>query len=100
MPWPKGRPFLPEMVAKRVAAFKANGKKHKKQNADGTWRCPTCQRDLPGSEVYSSKRSQSGIGSQCKVCHRDGVKATRDQAKHNERQRRYEATRRAWRNTP
>ena len=95
MPWPKGKPFPPEMVAKRIATFKTNGKKQKKPNADGAWRCPTCKRDLPASEFHPSKRAATGLASQCRVCHREGIKATRDNSKHLARQRRYEANRRA-----
>lgn len=95
MPWPKGKPFPPEMVAKRIASFKASGAKRKLQNADGTWRCPTCKRDLPRSAFHTRRRSPNGIASQCRDCHREGMKTTRDHEKHRERQRRYEANRRA-----
>jgi len=95
MPWPKGKPFAPEMVAKRAASFVANGKRRKPQNADGTWRCPTCERDLPSWAFHAKARSPNGLSSQCRECHSRGSMRTRDPVKAREASRRSEANRRA-----
>jgi len=83
------------MVAKRIASFVAGGAKRKKPNADGTWRCPTCEQDLPADAFYSKKRSPNGLSSQCRKCHTRGAIRTRDADNHRARQRVHEANRRA-----
>jgi 5-methylcytosine-specific restriction endonuclease McrA len=95
MPWPKGKPFTPEMVAKRAASLRASGARRKQPNADGTWSCPTCKLDLPATAFYAKKRSPSGISSQCRACHAAGSLRTRDPVKARESSRRSEANRRA-----
>lgn len=81
MPWPKGTAHTPEMIAKRLKTFGINGSKRKKPRViDGIeqWLCPTCEKWLPRTGFYGSKKTWNGITSQCKNCHMKGSIATRD----------------------
>ena len=98
MPWPKGKPYPPEMLAKRTATLKANGKRDKKPlliNDDVRWRCPTCSRWLRASDYHPDCRTSNGLKSQCKRCHSRTSLATRDVVRHREANRLAEGRRRA-----
>lgn len=95
MSWPKGQLVSPETLAKRAATLAATGRRHKKRNVDGTWRCPTCGRDLKPGEFHSKKKTPSGLSSQCRQCHGAANIRTRNPELHRAANRRNEATRRA-----
>ena len=80
MPWPKGQPHRPEMVAKRIASFIAGGGK-RKRSINGLWLCISCSQCLPSEAFYSDARNTNGLKSECKRCHCKTAIATRDPEK-------------------
>lgn len=81
MPWPKGKKFSAEHIAKRSASIIDSGARRKKPVAlDGVdyWKCGTCKIYKPVSEYYEDGKTVAGIASVCKACHTKGCIATRD----------------------
>lgn len=99
MPWPKGVPQRPEMLAKRIATQAiTGGKRVRPVIVDGSnhWPCPTCGQVLPADRFYAKKQTPNGLSSQCRKCHSAGSIRTRDRQTYNKSKRRHEANRRAW----
>lgn len=53
------------------------------------WRCTSCQRWFGREAFYSSKRSPSGLKSECKKCHCITTIASRDPSKARENNKRW-----------
>lgn len=98
MPWPKGKKFSPEHIAKRSASLVSSGKKRKpSQVIDGVehWQCPGCSQWLPADAFHKSKRTPSGLTSECQPCHSKVAVATRNPDARRRSNRASEARRRA-----
>lgn len=81
MPWPKGKKFSPEQIAKRSTTLIANGTRQKKPLViEGVdyWKCGTCQRYRPSEDFYEDGKTFSGISSVCRQCHTAASIRTRD----------------------
>lgn len=81
MPWPKGKKFSKEHIAKRSAAMIASGKKRKKPVVlDGVtyWKCGTCEVYKPEFDFYNDGKTVAGVSSVCKACHTKASIRTRD----------------------
>lgn len=81
MPWPKGTPIPPEMLAKRKATLQATGARRKKPvTLDGVryWKCGRCAVFKPEADFYIDGKTAAGVASQCKKCHIEGSIRTRD----------------------
>lgn len=82
MPWPKGRPHTPEMIAKAVLTRTTNGVRRKvpllSECGEEMWTCSKCGAVLPASGFYSSKKAVNGLTSHCRRCHCKTSMATRD----------------------
>lgn len=87
MPWPKGRKFSEEHIAKRSASLATSGKRRKKPvliNDVHHWKCGTCGLNKPTSEFYEDGKTASGVASVCKGCHIESSMRTRDKDKARE----------------
>lgn len=96
MPWPKGRKYSEEHIAKRSASLIASGKRQKKPVVlDGVayWKCGTCKTYRPESDFYIDGKTVAGVASVCKACHTAASIRTRDKA--NSREMNAEYMRRA-----
>lgn len=81
MPWPKGKHYSAEHIAKRIATFKARGKKRRKSitiNGIPHWRCSTCLGWFDSSGFFTTGKQLSGLTSQCRCCHGAASLRTRD----------------------
>jgi hypothetical protein len=81
MPWPKGKPFSQEQIAKRCATLIANGTRRKKPvilEGIEYRKCGTCCRFRPTEDFYEDGKTASGISSVCRRCHTAGSIRTRD----------------------
>lgn len=81
MPWPKGKPMPPEMLAKRKSSLQASGVRRKKPMLlDGVpyWKCGRCAVYKPEYAFYADGKTASGISSQCRSCHTEGSIRTRN----------------------
>jgi len=95
MPWPKGKPHSRKAIEARTATLTRNGKRHKKPDEKGRWRCCSCWRWKDSVEFYKDKRTPSGLRAQCKACHSATSISSRDTETARRNRRRNEATRRA-----
>lgn len=87
MPWPKGKRFSSEQIAKRTATLVANGTRRKKPVVlEGIeyWRCGTCIRYRPSEDFYEDGKTASGISSVCRQCHTAASIRTRDKDRSRE----------------
>lgn len=81
MPWPKGKKYSVEHVAKRTASFMAAGSKRRRpQTIDGVehWRCGTCRAFKPRAAFYEDGKCAVGPSSVCRKCHTATTMRTRD----------------------
>jgi hypothetical protein len=53
------------------------------------WLCPKCKTLLSEECFYKSKKTTNGLSSQCKKCHIDGCRKTRDKDNHRRLNREY-----------
>jgi len=95
MPWPKGVRLSDSMIRKRTASLRINGKRQKKPDKDGRWRCCTCGQWKDTLSYHMDSRTPNGLKAQCKPCHSLTSVSSRDPSKANLRNRRSEAVRRA-----
>lgn len=95
MPWPKGKPFSPIHIARRSASLRASGKRRKKPDDSGRWKCCTCQIWKFESEYHPDNRTSNGLKPQCKKCHQKTSVMSRDPEKYKANKRMSEARRRA-----
>lgn len=95
MPWPKGIPHRPEMIHRRGHTLSLNGKRHKKPNNLGQWRCGRCFEWKPPDKFHQDSRSPNGLKSQCRACHSECSLRTRNKELARASRRRSEANRRA-----
>ena len=81
MPWPKGKKYSAEHIAKRSATLIRRGTRRKKPIVlEGIeyWRCGTCKIYKSNSEYYEDGKTAVGISSVCKSCHIACAIRTRD----------------------
>lgn len=58
------------MAVRKKKPLIVNGVEH--------WLCPTCGLWFPAGGFYRHKRNRNGLSGQCRICHRNGVKKTRN----------------------
>jgi len=81
MPWPKGKKFNADHIAKRGASLIKSGMKRKRPYLiEGKiyWKCGTCKFYKHETEFYIDGKTASGTASVCKRCHSESTIRTRD----------------------
>lgn len=100
MPANHCKPHSPETRAKMSAshAGKPRPWKHRPSRITAgvqEWRCGKCEQFFPREGFYPNKRTSLGLTSECKTCHQQTSRSSRNMDTARRRQIGYEATRRA-----